>query len=90
MSFIWLKQVKKSEKEDLILFCDKRDALFHAIQDENAKVLAIPWDQNRDELALDLCLFGHAAMKEIMKHIVTSTIARFFDLLGLVVPVIMP
>ena len=55
------------------------------------KVLGVPWDQSSDKLSLDLSVITNDATPErVTKRLILSTIARFYDPLGLLSPVIVP
>ena len=80
-------QANLSENEDAISFENREKTPSHVIRDENIKVLGIPWDQNNDKLALNLSFFAHVAAEErVTKRVVISTIARFYDPLGIAAP----
>eukprot|EP00795_Rhopilema_esculentum_P014920 gene14920-6058_t len=65
----------------------KGKAPSRVIRDANVKVLGIPWDQNKDKLALNLIFFAHVATEErVTKRVVISTIAPFHDPLGIAAP----
>ena len=58
---------------------------------EGTKVLGVMWNQTSDKLTFDLsCINGTDAEEPVTKRIILSSIARFYDPLGLLSPVTVP
>ena len=68
------------------------ETISNAICDnDEIKVLGIPWNRNKDNLKYEFSNFVTAAEnKSVTKRTVLSTTARFFDPIGLLSPVIVP
>ena len=59
-------------------------------EDELIKVLGLSWNQNTDKLIFDLSTFTSAAAQQPpTKRLILSTIARFFDPIGLLSPIVL-
>ena len=55
------------------------------------KVLGILWDQNSYTMMLDLSVMtAEASLEQVAKRSILSSIARFYDPLGIISPVIVP
>ena len=81
-----------SENENVLSFENAKQVTTHVIRDnKNLKVLGIPWDKDKDKFLINFASFNEGAVKEkITKRVVISTIARFYDPLALLVPIIVP
>ena len=64
----------------------------HAVQKENEiKVLGMTWNAKTDKLKFDLASFFEAAAQDkITKRLILSSIARIYDPLGLLSPLLVP
>ena len=87
-----LKDIQKAENS--ICSQDSKQKKLEAknVQESSAtKVLGILWDQNSDKRAFDLSLMtADAQLEHVTKRSVLSTIARFYDPLGLLSPITVP
>ena len=67
-----------------------KEMLGAQLSERKTKVLGIAWDMEEDSLEFDFCKVVEIATEtKVTKRLVLSTIARFFDPLGLICPVIL-
>ena len=60
-------------------------------ENSEMKVLGILWDQNSDKMNLDLSVMtAEASLEHVTKRSNLSSIARFYDPLGIISPIIVP
>ena len=87
-----LKDIQKAENSVFSQDCMQRKLETKTLQENSAmKVLGILWDQNSDKMKFDLSVMtAEASLEHVTKRSILSSIARFYDPLGIISPVIVP
>ena len=82
---------KAKENQNILTQTENRN-ISHAVQKEDEiKVLGMTWNAKTDKLKFDLASFHEtAAQEKITKRLILSSIARIYDPLGLLSPLLVP
>ena len=87
-----LKDIQKAENSVCSQDSKQKTLEAKTVQESSAtKVLGILWDQNSDKMVFDLSVMtADAQLEHVTKRSFLSTIARFYDPLGLLSPITVP
>ena len=86
------KTFKKQKNEVCSQDCTQRQLEAKTLQENSEmKILGILSDQNSDKMKFDLSVMtAEASLEHVTKRFILSSIARFYDRLGIISPVIVP
>ena len=87
-----LKDIQKAENSVCSQDSKQKKLEAKTVQESSAtKVLGILWDQNSEKMVFDLSVMtADAQLEHVTKRSALSTIARFYDPLGLLSPITVP